>query len=1092
MCATVIPKPGVSLSQEFEAPVVRENTFLPTLVIGERYDINTDSSLGSYDGNDLDEKEYDYPNLNATSIVDQSSAKLKFKEIELKYYDSVLEGSNWRKIGSSPNKLRTILASNLIFKTDNNSLFPNSAIFKDRGVKVGDKIKIDSGAFVTETTVKGFEADKSISTVSAITNNAGNQVAQSNSIAAAVAGSLNGDATLASNTGGTYAGSLEDNVLTDTYIIRISQTGKAPVNSVLSNNTASDTVATVTSIYDFSAPETYTIRILTGGALGVATAVIESQSGTDNTPAFTTAASGVPFTLNSKSTDATLTGTTPLTAGDTFVIQCNPSQGRLSITTASGTDQQVNKVFPGFGVAIPTGVRGVEVTITAGASTEITAGDSWSVAVVKAIDAVVATSTGTFTGPQDINYTLEVIQGGGVNKASLRVSSTYLDTNRIITLVGFGSGNLLNVGDYGLQVYFDTNTQLGLVKGDKFNVTAQASVETALKTIITDARIPDEADNETIGAAVYTGGGTPNTATSGGDYLHINKALSLYSTEVYTITVVTGGAYGTAELVWTSSSGLDNSTSNTLIPVTPGTDINIGTQGLTVNFTGANPFTTSDSWTITISKPNLSVKLLIPVAEKDISQQREDNPLTTAWSVTASKISISAGLCFKDSSWDDFECLLAEKATMFFSYRALHTLNANTIFTIEDEAISSIESILGKDSQDNPIARGARLAILNNTSTAVYAIYPNNSTLTAWTDLFAKLEAKNETNTYRLAILTNDDSKIDAAISHLNKMSSPQKNKWRDLYTSKEMPKVFDVVGTSTSSDVTATVIENINDPGKFNVVRASSGNFGVSAVGDKLVYLNNTYTITKADTNSEIEIDGDLGAPQTIPASVYIYHEPTAQEVAEQYLFFGENFNSRRIVHVVPDTFKWNGESHPSYFAAAAIAGYKGGLPVHQPITNTNIIGIDEVEDSLRLFNDTQLDLIASGGNLILAQDSDNESPYIRHQLTTDDTDVNKREISVTENIDEISYGITGIIKPFIGKYNIHTGVIDQVKTNVEGYLYTKTESVNDQAGPQLTSFENLSIEQDTTQVDKINVSVRLIPPKPFNYADITLTVTN
>lgn len=72
-----------------------------------------------------------------------------------------------------------------------------------------------------------------------------------------------------------------------------------------------------------------------------------------------------------------------------------------------------------------------------------------------------------------------------------------------------------------------------------------------------------------------------------------------FVSEVYTVKVVTGGAYETAVLSVTSASGLDNVASVTTGK--SGTPLKIGTRGLTLTFTGGS-FLAGTTWTVTVQK----------------------------------------------------------------------------------------------------------------------------------------------------------------------------------------------------------------------------------------------------------------------------------------------------------------------------------------------------------------------------------------------------------------------------------------------------------------------------------------------------------
>lgn len=1077
-------KPGFNIKQEFLAETANTDEFLPTILLGERYDI-ANGDLGDYDGNGSENEEYAYPGKDPLSVVDRAFTKLYFKNLFLKYYNSDTEGSVWRKIGSAPNKIRTLIANGLNFISDANGYFPHSDAFGDRGVKIDDSIIIESGSEILRTKVIGFEADKSTSSYDPVIADSNNQAAQSNSIGSALAGPNSGSTTAASNTGGTYLGSLEDDVIHDVYTVRISQPGTKPVITRTSKSSAAMDVS-ANEIYNFPASEIYTITITLSGAPGVGKFVVTSASGLDNMAEQVTPALDTFVDLGARGSKFKFTGTGNFIAGEWFIVSASPSSARIQITTQSGTDQSSNKIFPGFGTPVVVG-RGLTMTFTAAGSENLVAGDYWTSECYKAIQASVATVSGLYSGPVDINYIARVIQGGEWGKCAVKIISTYSDGNQVLIVPGAGSVNKIQLGGYELYIHFSANTQGGLVKDDMFAVQAYAAKDTAYRTMIVQDSIDSEADAPTIGSATYTGSGSPhNTATSGGTYYPSARALNLFASEIYTVVISTLGAYGVAKFTYTSSSGLDNSTEETLIPLTPGTVLALGSFGVTISFAGSEDFAIADRWSVSITKPNLDVKLGISEESREVSKQREENISQTAWSETTEKVTINSGIKLKNGSWSDTEALLVEYAEMVLGYRALHAVGAENVYNINSTL--DIATYLGEDSINNPIARAAKLALASSVNHTIRACYPASADQTGWLSMLSKLQVRSQAEVYRMAVLTSDQTIIESVESHVNQMSSV--NKWRIAYVARQIPDRLDVIGTRDSTDFTAVIVENFATPGIFDLMRTTNANFTTAQIGDKVEYIGNTYQVKRVRTATEIEIDPPLAGPQSIPSSVYVYHIPNTQEIVELYSHYAQSYKNRRILHMAPDNFYIGGELHPSYFATAILAGIKAGLPAHQSMTNYNATGISSSPDSLFKFSETDLDLMANGGNLIIAQDSEGQSPYIRHYITTDVTSLKTREAGVTESIDSISYGLVDIIKPFIGKYNLHTGVLPQISANIEEFLFRKTENVTEQAGPQITGYEIQKLEIDPSSQDTLIVAIRLFVPYPFNYADVTLIV--
>ena len=442
--------------------------------------------------------------------------------------------------------------------------------------------------------------------------------------------------------------------------------------------------------------------------------------------------------------------------------------------------------------------------------------------------------------------------------------------------------------------------------------------------------------------------------------------------------------------------------------------------------------------------------------------------MQNAWDATEEKISVYEDIKLVY----DNTALPVTEAMMYVYYRALHKIGSNTVYTLNE----NLDAYLGTPHIDNPIAMGAEIALANNGNN-VSCIYPESDDLVGWSAALDKLEIKQDI--YRIVPLTHNSDIIDAVIAHANKMSD--RNKFRTAFVCRQIPTQMDII-----KEGTATI--KINPvSGEYSLMTSTNVNFTLAKIGDCVEFLNKVYAIKKINTTSEIEIYPPATGAQTVPSNVYIYHMLSVQEKAEMAAYYGRYYHNRRVVSVQPDMFVKNSVNYPGFYMAAAIANMKAKLVPHQPITNYDL---EFVEGIPNIYNEDQLDIIANGGNLIVTQDTDVSKPYIRHQVTSNPDDIRYRELSMVENYDRISYGIIEVLKPYIGKYNIHTGVLNTIKAGIENYLYSLTANTTESAGSAVTGYTLVKLEQNSTQEDKIDIEVQLELPYPINYIDIILSV--
>jgi hypothetical protein len=214
-----------------------------------------------------------------------------------------------------------------------------------------------------------------------------------------------------------------------------------------------------------------------------------------------------------------------------------------------------------------------------------------------------------------------------------------------------------------------------------------------------------------------------------------------------------------------------------------------------------------------------------------------------------------------------------------------------------------------------------------------------------------------------------------------------------------------------------------------------------------------------------------------------------SAQEVTA--LLAANSFGSRRMCDILPGEVVMSGYTVPSYFAAAAIAGLICGVEPHRPLTNVAVPGIDSTPDTNRRYTTDQLDQLAAGGYWIIWYDREQGAVVNRHALTTADIDdLNSSLESKTRNLDDVSYRVIDVLRPFIGRANLTAELISNIETQLNG---VGTQLLNGapypaDIGPQLLTWEILEIRQDVTQRNRLIVTVAVTEPTELDYITTTI----
>lgn len=260
---------------------------------------------------------------------------------------------------------------------------------------------------------------------------------------------------------------------------------------------------------------------------------------------------------------------------------------------------------------------------------------------------------------------------------------------------------------------------------------------------------------------------------------------------------------------------------------------------------------------------------------------------------------------------------------------------------------------------------------------------------------------------------------------------------------------------------------------------------------------LEGRYKIGSITSDKELVLESAvLGVAASVDSITYqIDRDFTKAEQAANVKGYGESLGSRRVVHTWPDILKapvgQNIEDLPGYYAGSVVAALVTGLPTQQGFTNLSVSGFLGLNHSSKYFSEDQLDIIADGGNFILAQDGPNQPLYVRHQLTTDRSAIKFQELSVTKNVDFIAKFLRTTFAPFIGVYNIVDTTIDTLQTTATASItFLKDKTIFPKIGGVIRSGRLALIEEDPDQLDTVNMRFAFQIPLPLNNIDIVIAV--
>jgi hypothetical protein len=173
-----------------------------------------------------------------------------------------------------------------------------------------------------------------------------------------------------------------------------------------------------------------------------------------------------------------------------------------------------------------------------------------------------------------------------------------------------------------------------------------------------------------------------------------------------------------------------------------------------------------------------------------------------------------------------------------------------------------------------------------------------------------------------------------------------------------------------------------------------------------------------------------------------------------------------------------------PGHFACAAIAGMIAQQHPAQPFTFLPMVGFVSPKGSNLKYSPIQMDTGAAGGLYWIIQETEGGAIVSRHQLSTDTTTIEKRELSITKALDYGAKMLRSVLLKYIGQYNISDGFLDTLSIVSQGAL---AFLVNNGIFKGAT-INNLI--QDTLDPTKVLLDISVQPFYPCNTIRITLII--
>jgi len=422
------------------------------------------------------------------------------------------------------------------------------------------------------------------------------------------------------------------------------------------------------------------------------------------------------------------------------------------------------------------------------------------------------------------------------------------------------------------------------------------------------------------------------------------------------------------------------------------------------------------------------------------------------------------------------------------------------LITISSE--DDIETYLGPIHKDNPLALAAAMCNQAGGSAGghvFFALSISSNGVEGYQEAFDTLQTSEDV--YFIVPLSQDKAVHTALAAHVQLMSQPEMKGERYGLICPAFPAPVRVLPPNSTDLPVSGTVDSLS-PLKL---KSLAVDWTLAAVGNLVWVVDHatgaklaSYRIKSIDIpNSTVTVFNPF---PTTGATVYFVVETytlTATEEAEAIRDYAKGFGSKRMGSMVPDQIKLTYTNKtlpvpqdetwllPGYYAAAAFAGFRSNTDPSQPMTNVSIPGVQEVVHSNTYFLPDQLNTIAEGGNIILVQRTKSTPVYVRHQLNTDMSAIETREMSITIAVDYCAKVMRIGLRPYIGKHNITDELLTQLRGIAESLLSALVDGFVVRRGSTLER-----LEQNTDRPDEIDLDISLVVFYPCNRINVTLYI--
>ena len=574
---------------------------------------------------------------------------------------------------------------------------------------------------------------------------------------------------------------------------------------------------------------------------------------------------------------------------------------------------------------------------------------------------------------------------------------------------------------------------------------------------------------------------------SGGTYMGIQDTT-------YLLEITQGGTVGT-DIIKFRPSTTDGYDGGSEVSVTAAGAYTVGNYGVTITFHSGEQYVKGDVYLIVAEAQGKGACKTLVLADK-LTGVTTTTPLAVTlgledtfelddaeWTASASSITVAAGATHNASYLGVDQSFDILSGDLYMEYREALIANVNLVSSLS--STTDVEDVLGPVTPENPLAMMVTAALMGAAGTEVYYIATAGNDPEDYSAALDKLTEVGES--YSLVPYNTSREVADLVEAHVEEMSSPTNSLFRILWRGLDIERLsalYDEADDGTALLATLNGTQLLSSNSAFITNGVEPGdlvriNYHQDGVGN-VVY--DTYTVDEVVAEDEIKLLSGPSSPLTPARKMEVWRNATLDQYADDISAEAIHHDNRRVTCVWSEPIGMLGHDDVSLaYLAALEAGMRSAGAPHQPMSLMTVPYI--TMDVQTNFGSGQLNHMAGNGVWLVVQDVDG-TIYNRHQVTTDPSDVFKREQSVTTNLDHIARDYKAAVSDLYGKGNVS----EEMLRLIEGRVDSTTSAImsrtySDIIGPQMDSIEITRLEVDPVLRDQVWVEMDIVLPVPMNH---------